>query len=231
MKAVVLLSSGLDSTVNLYMAARQMQKPVFDQLLALQFDYGQKAFAKENLQAAKICNQLNLPFKTVKLPFIADWNVSSLINQNQSIPQGESVQINDPVVSGATAKSVWVPNRNGIFLNIAAGFAEALNYQYVIPGFNIEEAQTFADNSMGFIQELEKCFSYSTNNQVKVHCYTIDKNKTQIVQMGQKLGVDFKNIWPCYQSLDKWCGVCESCKRAKRAFAENQIDMGDFFAV
>ncbi len=231
MKAVVLLSSGLDSTVNLYLAAQQMQKPLFDQLLAIQFDYGQKAFAKENLQASKICSQLNIPFKTVKLPFIADWNVSSLINQNLTIPQGEAVKINDPFVSGATAKSVWVPNRNGIFLNIAAGFAEALNYQYVIPGFNIEEAQTFADNSEGFIQELEKCFSFSTNNQVKVHCYTIDKNKTQIVELGQKLGVNFKNIWPCYQSLDKWCGGCESCKRAKRAFAENHIDMGDCFAV
>jgi 7-cyano-7-deazaguanine synthase len=230
MKAVVLLSAGLDSTVNFYLAVKKLKAPFFDQVIALQFDYGQKAFTKENEKARRICENLNIKLETVSLPFIAGWNVSSLIDQKQSVPLGNKVSIDDIKISQSTARSVWVPNRNGVFLNIAAGFAEAINYQYVIPGFNIEEAQTFSDNSQGFIDSLNTSFSFSTSNKIKIHCYTIAMNKTQIVKLGSEINIDFRNIWPCYQGQDLWCGECESCKRAQRAFSENNIDMGEFFA-
>jgi 7-cyano-7-deazaguanine synthase len=54
-------------------------------------------------------------------------------------------------------------------------------------------------------------------------------SKTEIVKAGQALGLPFETIWPCYLDHKKWCGQCESCKRAKRAFKAAQINVSDYF--
>lgn len=219
MKSVVLLSSGLDSTVNLYEA-----KKAGEVLLALTFDYGQRAAEKEILKSKILAEALNVPHKVVDLKFFQDFGHSSLTDKTQRLPLNDDVSIDDLKVSEKTAKSVWVPNRNGIFLNIAAGFAETLKAHFVVPGFNLEEAATFPDNSQGFLDQLSLSFSYSTSNQVKARCFTTNLNKTQIVKRGLELGVNFNHVWPCYQAFDAWCGQCESCQRAKRAFKDNGLD-------
>jgi 7-cyano-7-deazaguanine synthase len=98
-----------------------------------------------------------------------------------------------------------------------------------VPGFNKEEAETFPDNSAAYLKSATDSFQYSTSNRVKVLCFTTDKSKTEIVKLGLELKVDFKNIWPCYHSFEKWCGQCESCKRSKRALLANQIHCQDWF--
>jgi 7-cyano-7-deazaguanine synthase len=218
MRSVVLLSSGLDSTVNLYEA--QARGSV---LLALTFDYGQRARAKEIASARKISHSLGIPHKVVDLSFFKDLGGSSLVDTNLTLPTDADVEIDNLEMSQQSAKSVWVPNRNGIFLNIAAGFAESLGAEVVVPGFNLEEAQTFPDNTQGFLDQLTQSFFFSTSNKVKAKCFTTSLNKTEIVKRGMELKVDFKNIWPCYQAFEKWCGVCESCKRSKRAFEANGL--------
>lgn len=223
-KSVVLLSGGLDSTVNLYLAAQKSQV-----LMALTFDYGQRAHAKELHSAARLCQKLNISHQILSLPFFTQIGGSSLLNHSQTIPSGNDVSIDDMSVSQKTAKSVWVPNRNGIFLNIAAGFAESLKADWVVPGFNVEEAATFLDNSKNFLQALDHSFSFSTANQVKTHCFTTDLNKTEIVQLGVKLGVEWDLMWPCYHEKEKWCGQCESCQRSKRAFKQAQVDASRWF--
>jgi 7-cyano-7-deazaguanine synthase len=211
-KYVVLLSSGLDSTVNLF-AALQKGSVV----LALTFDYGQRAAAKEIESAAKLCQKLQIPHRVLELPFFKDFGRSSLVDTSKTLPTGKEVAIDDRKTSERTAKSVWVPNRNGIFLNIAAGFAESLGADAVIPGFNKEEAATFPDNSKDFLLALTGSLDFSTSNHVKIECFTTDMMKTEIVEWGKTLNVDWSLMWPCYQSLEKWCGECESCQRCRRA--------------
>lgn len=128
-----------------------------------------------------------------------------------------------------TAQRVWVPNRNGIFLQIAGGFAEAMDANYVIVGFNAEEAATFPDNTKDFMEATDRSLFYSTQNHVKIFCYTVEMNKSQIIEFGKKLQIPWKNIWPCYFSNEKWCGQCESCLRFGNALKKNQIDLADYF--
>lgn len=223
MKSVVLLSGGMDSTVNLYEAQKRGEV-----LLALTFDYGQRAAVKEIEVSKKLSAKLGIQHRVLNLPFFKDLGTSSLIDTDKALPLQGDVSIDDHSTSLKTAKSVWVPNRNGIFLNIAAGFAEALGAQVVVPGFNLEEASTFPDNSLKFMNQMTESLSFSTSNQVRVECTTVSMNKTEIVAFGQKLGVDWASIWPCYQAGAKWCGQCESCQRAKRAFVANQITFLNF---
>ncbi|MGZ3768614.1 MAG: 7-cyano-7-deazaguanine synthase QueC, partial [Bdellovibrio sp.] len=193
-KVVVLLSGGLDSTVNAFDAVKHHHEII----LALTFNYGQRAAKKEIVSSAKIANYLGVPHKVIDLPWFKDFNKSSLLVESQEIPTGIKVEIDNLEKSEETAKSVWVPNRNGIFLNIAAAFAEALYADAVIPGFNAEEAATFPDNSKEFMIEATKALSYSTANHVTVGCYTAHLKKTDIVRLGQGLKIPWEMIWPCY---------------------------------
>ncbi len=218
-KSVVLLSSGLDSSFNLFKA----QHENLDVVLALTFNYGQMAASKEIAAAAALAKQAAVPHQVVDVTWFADFTKTSLIS-GRDLPSGADVTIDSHERSLETAKSVWVPNRNGILLNIAAGFAEGLGAGFVIPGFNVEEASTFPDNSQGFLQSLDHSWSFSTASKVRTRCFSTDLNKTEIVREAKLLRLQFSKLWPCYRAEAKWCGQCESCLRFKRAIAANDLD-------
>lgn len=220
MKAVVLLSGGLDSSVNLYEATQK-----FDVVRVLTINYGQKALEQELRSSKILCQQLGLSHQVLDLGWIKEISNSSLNDLGAQIPDAKSVNIQSQKLSEESAKSVWVPNRNGLFLNAAATFAEALGAQYVIPGFNLEEAQTFPDNSKEFMQSLNASFEYSTQNKVKVHCFTVDMDKVQIVKRALSLNLDLSDLWPCYRGQEEWCLDCESCLRFVRACESAQVDV------
>jgi len=118
-----------------------------------------------------------------------------------------------------TAARVWVPNRNGVLINLASAYAERNQCKKVWVGFNREEAVTFPDNSQAFLEQATKALSYSTQNQVQVCCHTTQMDKIEMVQNLKKLDTrfPFELIWSCYQSGTEMCGQCESCQRYKRA--------------
>ncbi len=224
-KALVLLSSGLDSTVNLYAAVKKYQV-----VKVLPFDYGQRAAQREIQKSRQICKLLRLNHQVVKVDLFKDFGKSSLINTKMKVPTKGQVQIGNHRESLKTASGVWVPNRNGVCLNIAAACADAYDVEYVIPGFNKEEAATFPDNSKTYLRHLTKAFQFSTQNQVIAKCFTIDMDKTQIVKWGKKMKIDWNLTWPCYFSGKSRCGQCESCLRAKNAFEKNKILLKNYFA-
>lgn len=219
-KSIVLLSAGLDSTVNLAIAHKKTKV-----LLAITFNYGQRAVKNEISCAKKICQFYKIPHQVIDIRWLKNLGTSSLTDYSIKVPTGRSVSIDHQKISEKTAKSVWIPNRNGVFLNIAASFAESLGAHIIVPGFNAEEAKTFPDNSLTFVKKTTAAFSYSTKNKVKAHCYTITKMKPEIVKLGIKYKAPFHLMWPCYFSFKKWCGECESCQRARRAFAVNGLSM------
>lgn len=210
-RSVVLLSAGLDSTVNLFRAREESEV-----VLALTFDYGQRAAAREIEHAAKLAKHVGIRHQVIKLPWFREFTTTSLVDASMEIPTS-TVSIDDFTASTHSAKAVWVPNRNGIFLNIGAAFAEGLGAQWLIPGFNLEEAQTFPDNSEAFLQAATRALQFSTANHVEVRCFTTALTKPEIVQVGRRLNVPFEMIWTCYFGAEKQCGECESCQRYRRA--------------
>lgn len=211
-RSVVLLSSGLDSTVNLFEARERTEV-----VLALTFDYGQRAAAREIRRASLIAQMAGVAHKIVALPWFADFTRTSLVDRSADVPVKEDVSIDDLGVSRSSAKAVWVPNRNGILLNVGAGFAEGLRADWIVPGFNAEEGATFPDNTQAFLDSLTAAFRYSTSSRVEAVCFTTALDKTAIVRRGLELGVPFELIWPCYFAGEKPCGECESCQRYLRA--------------
>jgi 7-cyano-7-deazaguanine synthase len=223
--SVVLLSAGLDSAYNLLKAREN-----FSPRLALTFDYGQRAGRRECEQAALLAKHFQVPHAVIELPWFAKFTNTALLGRGE-IPHRHAVDIDDLQQSLKTAKSVWVPNRNGIFLNIAAGFAEGVGADFVIPGFNIEEAQTFPDNSAEYLAALDQSWRFSTATKVRTHCFSATMNKSQIVADGIMVGLPFAKLWPCYRDGATWCGECESCLRFKRALAANGLNFDELKAA
>lgn len=217
-KCIVLLSGGLDSTVNFLLAQK-----THDVAAAITFDYGQKARAREIESARKLSDKYQVRHVVVDLSFFKHFTSTSLVSTEMTVPGKRDIDLNSSSSSVESAAKVWVPNRNGIFLNIAAGYAEGLGARYVVPGFNLEEASTFPDNSQAFQDALKTSFSFSTRNNVEVLCFTQEMMKTEILAVGLENGLELADIWPCYQGQDKWCMDCESCLRLQRAAQENNV--------
>lgn len=218
-KAVILLSGGLDSAVSLAFAL----KKGIDFELALTFDYGQKAFEKEYTSSKKIADYYRIKHECIKLDWLKNITKTSLV-ADTNVPKIDTVDLNDNELTVQSMKNVWIPNRNGLFINIAAAYADSFGYDYIVIGANKEEAETFSDNSQKFIDDANEVLKTSTNYDIKVIAPLINFDKNEIVKNAIELNVPLKYINSCYNNEHGHCGHCESCSRLKRAFKYNGCD-------
>jgi len=222
--AVALLSSGLDSSVALNMA----QTRGIEVVLALTLDYGQRAVREEIKHARRLADHFKVPHQTLALPWFKEMT-SGLLSSVAGLPQPTLQDLSSADYSSASAKAVWVPNRNGVFIEIAAGIAESRGADAVIVGFNREEAATFPDNTEDYMESLSRALAFSTANHVEVISPTSSFLKREIVKWAAKHNFPFELLWSCYESGTQMCGRCESCMRLKRALKENEVGHDSLF--
>lgn len=216
--SLIILSGGLDSTVSAFLAKQES-----DITCALYFNYGQRAAVAERLAVNEIARRLNCSLRVLDVAWLGRLGESALTDDEQVLPEIGLKDLDKKTRIKKSAAQVWVPNRNGVFLNIAAAIAESLGIAEIITGFNAEEAATFPDNSAAFVEATNRCFQYSTQNGVQVKSYTQDLDKTQIVRAGLEHDVPFNVIWSCYESGATMCARCESCQRSIRAYRDAGI--------
>ncbi len=214
-KSIILLSGGLDSVISIAECIKE-----YNISLAITFDYGQKSLHSEINSAKQISKFYSIEHKIINIDWLKEIS-SSALNTEKQIPIMNINELNNKIITEQTAKSVWVPNRNALFINIAACIAEAQNYNYIILGANKEEAATFKDNTQEFINAINNSLKNSTNKEIKVIAPLINLTKEEIVKKGIELQVPFKYIHSCYLGGNRNCGKCESCQRLKRALKLN----------
>ena len=214
-KSLILLSGGLDSVVSCACACEES-----DVLSALTFDYGQRAVRKEIEAAHECCRVLGVSHRVIPLEWLQDITTTALVDTSQKIPRMRMEDLDRATdETGQHTKTVWVPNRNGLFINIAAAFAESLSASLVVTGFNREEGDTFPDNSLQFVRAVNRSLQLSTLESVQVISFTQHLTKSEIVRLGLKRGAPLRSIYSCYLGENLMCGQCESCVRVKRAFS------------
>ena len=150
----------------------------------------------------------SIEHKVIHLPFMSDMK-SGIIED-----------------SGIDDSSPWVPNRNGLFINLAACYAENLNADLIICGFNREEGIDFPDNSSEYVEAVNQGLTYSTLNKVKLVSFVQNMDKMEIIEAAQILAIDFRLLWSCYRPGDKPCGQCPSCLRNREAYEKVGINNG-----
>lgn len=206
-RSVILLSGGLDSLVALGSSLNELGIE-----LALTFDYGQKSAEREIKASDKICKYYDINHKVITLDWLRDITKTALVTGE--IPT-------DNLGTSESAKKVWVPNRNGLFLNIAAAFADSYGYDYIIFGANKDEGTTFPDNTENFRQRISQTFEYSTLKKPKVIAPLINYSKNDIVRIAIAQSIPLELVRSCYNSDEKHCGKCESCKHLINALKAN----------
>ena len=210
-RAVILLSAGLDSVVSFKLAYDD-----YDEIMCLTFDYGQRAQSKEISYASKICSIYHIAHHIVDLKWY-DSFVGALTDKS-ALPQLNSSVLERFEIVQETAKAVWVPARNAVFLSIGAAFCENYNFDALIVGFNKEEALTFPDNSAHFVACFNKVLEYAVLGQIQVIAPLMRYEKREIVRLGLQVGAPLEWSWSCYSAGVAPCHVCESCVRRSRAF-------------
>ncbi|HIS87881.1 TPA: 7-cyano-7-deazaguanine synthase QueC [Candidatus Avigastranaerophilus faecigallinarum] len=215
-KAIVLLSGGLDSVVSLAVI-----KDKCSEIMGITFNYGQKSYLAEKKAAELISKYYKIEHKVIDLDWLSIISTSSLTTKD-TIPYISKDNLDNISVAQNTAKSVWVPNRNGLFVNIAACFAEAYNFDTIIIGANKEEGATFKDNTIEFINAINTSLENSTNSKIELVAPLINMTKEEIVNIAIQKNVPLELIHSCYISEEKHCGFCESCQRLKRALELNK---------
>jgi 7-cyano-7-deazaguanine synthase len=211
--AVALLSGGLDSVVATTAACRDDGRVA----LALTFDYGQRSAERELEAARAAAGELDIEWKAVELPWMTELLPPSLARGGAGPPRVVQGDLDSGDGAATRAEAVWIPNRNGVLLNAAASFAEALGAGAVVVGFNREEAATFPDNSRGYLERATAALELSTLARVRVVSPTVGMTKPEIVRLGLELGAPLVHVWSCYDGGERMCGLCESCARLVRA--------------
>lgn len=208
--AVVLLSSGMDSAVCASIAKKNYR------LAFLHVQYGQKSAEKELECFQKLCEFFN-PEKVLiaEAPFLKKIGGSSLVSEELPIPEEEEVGI----------PSTYVPFRNGIFLSIAASWAEAIGAKKIFIGVNQVDFSGYPDCRDSFIKAFNQAIKEGTKpeTQIEIEAPLLYLSKKEIVRLGVKLGTPFELTWSCYKNTEVACGRCASCRLRLQAFKEAGI--------
>jgi 7-cyano-7-deazaguanine synthase len=214
-KSIILISGGLDSLVSL-----GISKEEYSITLGLTFNYGQKAAEKEIEASKRICDYYKIEHKVINLDWLKEITQTSLVSDHE-VPVVCEADLKSDEFTENSAKSVWVPNRNGLFLNIAGSFADSYGFTHILFGANKEEGTTFPDNTQEFIDRANLAFEFSTLCKPKVYAPLINFDKNDIVKSATENCVPLELTRSCYLSGNKNCGKCESCIRLKRALVAN----------
>lgn len=202
---IVLLSGGMDSVTAFYHARTQ-----YNVKGAISFDYGSKHNHKEIPFAKYHCQQNGVPHTTVNLDFIGQLFQSDLLQSGGDIPDGHYADEN--------MKKTVVPFRNGIFLSIAAGYAESVEAEGVVIAAHSGDHAIYPDCREPFMESMAKAIASGTYANIALLRPFIDMDKAAICKSGAELGVDYAQTWSCYKGGELHCGTCGTCVERKEAF-------------
>jgi len=217
MKAVVLVSGGLDSTTCLAIAREQG----FD-LYALTLNYGQRHDHELN-SARMIIDFFNIHNHSIIDIDLAQFGGSALTDQID-VPKKRDLSDMDEI------PVTYVPARNTVFLSLALAWAEVLGSFDIFIGVNALDYSGYPDCRPEYISSFEKTANLATKAGVsgssfKIHTPLIDMTKSEIIKVGLDLGVDYSLTSSCYDPVQEGnpCGLCDACYLRLKGFKEAGI--------
>ena len=213
--AVILFSGGLDSTTILALAKDLGYAPY-----ALSVGYGQR-HSSELAAAKHIGKKMGVVRHEVVNLDLTRFGGSALTDSSIAVPTTPGKEHEIPIT--------YVPARNTILLSLALGWAESLGGLDIFYGANSVDYSGYPDCRPEYVGSFERMANLATkagveainnNNRFRVHAPIIGMSKSEIIQLGATLGVDYSQTVSCYQANDlgEACGECESCRLRQVGF-------------
>lgn len=219
LKAVVLLSGGIDSTTTLAIAKEQGYE-----IYTISFNYGQRHSIE--LEKAKKIAELFKSKKHIVMEIDLRKFGGSALTDNIPVPKdrnGKEISHGIPVT--------YVPARNTIFLSFALGWAEIIEADNIFLGANAIDYSGYPDCRPEYIEAFQKMANLATKagvegkTRIKIHTPLINMSKVEIIKKGIELGVDFGLTHSCYDPLPSGmpCGRCDSCLLRLKGFQKANL--------
>jgi 7-cyano-7-deazaguanine synthase len=212
-KSLVLFSGGIDSTTALHWALKE-----HTDVSALSFDYGQRHKLEIRL-SQKITEDLNISHHILEVD-LHQIGGSYLTDPSLPLPQFHNIE---EIETGLP--STYVPFRNGIFLALAAAWAEANDITAIVCGFNVIDSPNYPDTRTSFVEAMEKAINAGTKaaldkEQIRIHVPFSNMRKAEIIKKGLSWGADYSFSISCYQGSEIPCQKCSSCLIRQKAWEE-----------
>jgi len=251
-KKLVLSSGGLDSTTVLYNVVKEFGK---ENVIALNMFYGQRH--KVEIESFKtVTSQLGVEAIEMNISdvFKFNKNCSSLLDGSElELEKGKTYAEELKELEEAGKSSIvatYIPNRNSLFINIAASIAIQKGCDAVYLGAHAddavknscdegkEELAAYPDCTLAFFEATQKAIFLATGGSVNVMMPLINKSKSEVVAYGIEAGMTpevFASTWSCYDGnptetyevngkiFNKPCCECATCKDRKKALEDNNI--------
>lgn len=212
MKAVVLLSGGLDSATTLAIARSEGHD-----CHCLSIDYGQRHRAELDA-AARVARELGAVTHRVVRIDLGSIGGSALTDRAIAVPV-DGLQPGIPVT--------YVPARNTIMLAVALAEAEVRGACHIWFGANAVDYSGYPDCRPEYMRAFETLANLATKAAVegsplRLHTPIIDLSKAEIIRRGLALGVDYSLTVSCYQADEEGaaCGICDSCRLRRAGFEQ-----------
>lgn len=202
MKAVVLLSGGLDSATALYWAKKQGYE-----LYILNIKYRWRT-SRELASVQYLAKATGATLIETNLDFIREAS------------DFQDAQISVDYFQNAPAG--YIPCRNLLFYSVAVYYAEVYQVDAIIGGHIKSDAQLYPDASQNFLNSLMQLVNTirlpHNSYPFKIILPLINLSKEEVIRLAMELGVPLEHTWSCYETCARPCGKCKGCRERKRSF-------------
>ncbi|HEQ79288.1 MAG TPA: 7-cyano-7-deazaguanine synthase QueC [Euryarchaeota archaeon] len=218
MKAVVLLSGGLDSATCAYIA-RERNCEIY----AMTAIYGQRHL-KEIESAKKVANHVGAKEHLILDIPLQIWGGSSLTDKTMEISK-----LGIDSKKKGTIPATYVPARNLVLLSLAGSYAEALDADAIYIGATEVDYSGYPDCREDFLKSFETTLALGSKRgrekrKIRLETPLLHMSKSEIIKTGTRLGADYSLTWSCYEGRERPCGFCDSCVFRSRGFEKANIE-------
>jgi 7-cyano-7-deazaguanine synthase len=206
--AVCLVSGGMDSCVTAAIANEEA-----DGLAFLHVSYGQRTEERERRAFEELAAHYNVDHRlVVSLEQLTQIGGSSLTDKDIAVTPARLATPGIP--------TSYVPFRNAHLLSVATSWAEVIGGNAIYIGAVAEDSSGYPDCRPEFYEAFQRVITTGTKpeTQIEIRTPVIGLKKSEIVELGQRLGAPLELTWSCYQNSETACGECDSCALRLRAF-------------
>jgi len=213
-KFVVLLSGGMDSAALLHYVKKSLRIPA---VYSLSFNYGQK-HSREIQMAKWQAESVGVKeHREIDISFFAELTAGSTAITDPVMAVPDVTDLNH---DQRRQPPTYVPNRNMVFLSLAASYAEALGARKVCYGAQMQDDCGYWDCTADFVDSMNRVLNLNRGKPVTVYAPFAGMRKVEVLKIGLELAVDYSHTWTCYRGGAVACGTCASCVERSRAFQE-----------
>lgn len=206
-KAIVVFSSGQDSTTCLFWA-----KQHFAEVEVVTFDYGQRHKLEIEV-AADIARDLGVEQTVLDMSLLNQLSPNALTRSDIEITQ-EDGQL----------PSTFVDGRNHLFLSFAAVMAKQKGARHIITGVCETDFSGYPDCRDVFVKSLNVTLNLAMDYEFVIHTPLMWLNKAETWALSDELGAfDYvrERTLTCYNGIKgDGCGECPACKLRKAGLDE-----------